>query len=347
MARPVRHTTSAVKKSLKDLLHEEADQFEFHALVKVLERLNPQAIPLGEGAHPDKEAIRIKTKIGFDFPSTDIFSLDPTDTAQMEMVTNFLNIAGIQGPLPTPYMQMLVDRDRQKDTAFHSFLDIFNHRIISIFHRIRKKYWIGVSADPPETTMMGRILKCLIGLGMLPKEDSRLKVLDRSLLYYAGLIWCIPHSRIAVERILTHYFNVPIKMEPFQGAWVKVPKDQQTVIGEGGKFNRLGKDCILGDRFWEQQASIKIHIGPIGIKEYINFLKPGKAYRALTILMAYLCGKDQDFTVNLILKKEEVPTVKLGQGMALHWTSWINRKGTTWDEDDQQNTMNKKSFKIL
>ena len=347
MARPRRSTTPPIKESLKDSVYAEADQFEFHALVKVLERLNPQATPLGEGANPDNEAIRIKTHIGFDFPSTDISSLNTTDTPQLEMITNFLNIAGIQGPLPAPYMQMLVDRDRQKDTAFHSFLDIFNHRIISILHRIRKKYWVGVAPDPPETTFMGRILKCLTGLGMLHKEDSRLKILDRSLLYYAGLIWLVPHSLIALQKILSHYFNVPVKIEPFQGSWIKVPKDQQSIIGNDGKFNRLGKDAILGDRFWEQQAAIKIHIGPIGIKEYINFLKPGKAYRALTVLVAYLCGEEQDFTLNLILKKEEVPSVKLGQGMALHWTSWINRKSTTWDTNDEQNTMNKKSFKIL
>ncbi len=347
MARTRRRTKFNLKKSLKDLLYQEADQFEFHALVKVLERLHPEATPLGEGHHPHNEALRIKTRIGFDFPTTDISSLEPsgTEAPQPEVTTNFFNLAGLQGPLPTPYIQTIIDRDRQKDTAFHSFLDIFNHRLISLLHRIRKKYWVGVAADPPEKTFMGRTLKCLLGLGTIEK-DSRLQVLDRSLLFYAGLIWQQPRSTIALEKLLTHYFNVPVRIDQFQGEWIKVPEPQQTKIGHEGRFHQLGRDAILGDRFWDQQRSIRIHVGPVGIKEYINFLKPGKAYRALKILVAYFCGEEQEFHLNLILKKEEIPAVKLGQGMALHWTSWLNRKATKWEADDHQNTMNRKAFKI-
>lgn len=346
MARTRRRISAHIKKHLKDLLLHEADQFEFHALVKILERLNSKAKPLGESHHPDEEALRIQTHIGLEFPTTDIVSAESIESDQPVVITNFLNIAGIQGPLPTPYTQLIIERDRQKDTAFHSFLDIFNHRLISLLHRIRKKYWVGVAADPPETTFAGRVLRCLLGLGAL-RKDSRLDTLDRSLLFYAGLIWQQPHSAIALERLLTHYFKVGVRIDQFQGGWEKVPKDQQTKIGSTGKFHQLGQDAILGGQFWEQQQSIKIHIGPLGIKEYINFLKPGKAYHDLKILVAYFCGIDQDFRLNLILKKEEIPTVKLGKGVALHWTSWLNRKNTPSDEDDQQNTMDRKAFKAV
>ncbi|MFN7662506.1 MAG: type VI secretion system baseplate subunit TssG [Alphaproteobacteria bacterium] len=337
----------SLKKSLKDALSQEAEQFEFHALVKVLERLNPKATPLGEGPIPDAEALRIKTHIGFEFPSTDIVSLQQQEDSPLEVTTNFFNVAGIQGPLPPPYIQMVIERDRQKDTAFHSFLDIFNHRLTSILHRIRKKYWVGVSASPPENTFMGRILKSFLGLSNITQGDKRLKTLDRSLLFYAGLIWQHPRSLIALEKLLTHYFNVPFKIEPFHGGWISIPTNQQTVIGAQGRFQTLGKTAVLGDRFWEQQAYIRIHVGPMGIKDYINFLKPGKAYQSLKILVAYFCGEDQDFRLNLILKKEEVPSVRLGQGMALHWTSWVNRDNTDPQTDDAQNILNKKSFKIL
>ncbi|HCI49160.1 MAG: hypothetical protein A2977_03530 [Alphaproteobacteria bacterium RIFCSPLOWO2_01_FULL_45_8] len=348
MARTRRRTDTPLKKrSLIGLLSQEADQFEFHALVKILECLNPEATPLGEGHHPHTESIRIKTHLEFGFQTTDVVGVEEIESPQPIIKTNFLNLAGIQGPLPTPYTQMVMDRDRQKDTALHSFLDIFNHRLISLLHRIRKKYWVGVAANPPEDTFMGRMLRSILGLGVVNKKDRRLQVLNRSLLFYTGLIWQQRRSVVALEKLLRNYFNVPVKIDQFQGAWVKVPLDQQTKIGDDGQFNRLGETAILGDRFWEQQQSIKIHVGPLGIKGYINFLKPGKAYSALKILVAFFCGEDQDFHLNLILKKEEVPLVKLGQGIALHWTSWLNRKSTEWTKDDHQNTMNKKAFKIL
>jgi len=52
-----------------------------------------------------------------------------------EVHVNFMGIAGIQGPLPLPYTEILMSRMRQKDMAFRDFLDIFNHRLVSVFTR--------------------------------------------------------------------------------------------------------------------------------------------------------------------------------------------------------------------
>ncbi len=340
------HKTPHLKMSLIEKVNKEASKFGFHALIKIIERLNPQSTPLGEGHHPDEEAIKIQTKIGFDFPPSDIVDLKTDEQGKFDITTAFFNIAGIQGPLPTPYVQHIIERDRQKDTAQHTFLDIFNHRLISLLHRIRKKYWVGVAADPPETTYLGRTLKSLLGLSTLEIKDQRLKTLDRSLLYYTGLLWQRPRSRVGLEKVLSHFFNTTVRVEEFQGGWVSVPEKQQSMIGKYGRFQTLGHDAILGDRFWDQQNGIKVHVGPVGIKAYVNFLKPGKAYRELKTLIAYYCGEDQEFHLNLILKKEEIPTVQLGKGMALHWTSWLSRHQKT-NVDDQQNTMDRKPFKII
>ena len=338
--------TAPLASTLKSEVNTAPSKFSFHALVKLIERLSPDKTPIGEGHEPDKEALRITTNISFDFPPSDIVDYRESDEKQPQVTTTFFNIAGLQGPLPTPYTQHIIDSDRQKDTAGHSFLDIFNHRLISLLHRIRKKYWVGVASDPPETTFVGRTLKCLLGLGTLSK-DKRLKTLDRSLLYYTGLLWQRPRSRIGLEKVLSHYFSTQVAVEEFQGDWVSVPEAQQSKIGTHGRFQTLGEDAVLGDRFWEQSQAIKVHVGPIGIKAYVNFLKPGKAYRELKTLIAYYCGEEQDFRLNLILKKEEIPVVQLGRGMALHWTSWLSYKGTTVTEDDRQNTMDRKPFKIV
>lgn len=342
MASPRRHKTSSIETLIQQV-KQNPSQFGFHALVKILEGLNPDATPLGEGTDPTAEALHIRTRISLDFPPTDIDDIEIEQTQPL-VTTSFFNIAGIQGPLPTPYVQHIIDRDRAKDTALHSFLDIFNHRLITLLHRIRKKYWVGVSSIPPEHTYFGRTLKCLLGLATV-KKDKRLQTLDRSLLFYAGLLWQRPRSRVGLEKLLTHFFQAPVHIEDFHGGWIHVPEKQQTKIGTTGRFHQLGQTAILGDRFWEQQKSIKIHVGPIGIKAYVNFLKPGKAYRELKTLVAYYCGEEQDFHLNLILKKEEIPSVSLGKGMALHWTSWLNQKNPT--TDDQQNTMDRKPFKII
>ena len=42
--------------------------------------------------------------------------------------------------LPYCYTELILERLREKDTSFASFLDIFNHRMISLFYRAWEKY---------------------------------------------------------------------------------------------------------------------------------------------------------------------------------------------------------------
>jgi hypothetical protein len=76
-----------------------------------------------------------------------------------------MGIAGIQGPLPFPYTEMLIQRERNGDASLKDFLDVFNHRLISILHRIRKQYLISLNACTPEKTEIAVGLRALLGLG--------------------------------------------------------------------------------------------------------------------------------------------------------------------------------------
>jgi type VI secretion system protein ImpH len=76
---------------------------------------------------------------------------------------NFTGIAGIQGPLPLIYTERVFRNMRNKDYAFASFLDMFNHRIAKLTYDIQQ--WIpGYSACPPEHSQLGKIVLALGGV---------------------------------------------------------------------------------------------------------------------------------------------------------------------------------------
>lgn len=334
--------------SLKDLLIEEADQFEFHAIIKILERVKPECTPLGEGVDPTKEPVRIKSRVSMEFPTTDIQSIAWTNDTEVPplLTTTFLGTAGAQGPLPIPYTQKVIDRDSHHDTALHSFLDIFNHRLVSLFHRIRKKHWVGVAADEPEQTFLGRCLKALLGISG-EHLVKRLHLPDRSLLYYTGILWEKPRSEIGLVKILSSFFQLPVSITQFQGSWVQVPLSQRTTIGAKGTFHILGDTAIVGRRFWEQSADFTVHIGPMSLQQYIDLLKPSNSYNALKSLIMYYVGSDQDFKINLILETGEKPQTRLGWGMALGWTAWVNTHTGKEFSPDRQNIMTLRPFKAI
>jgi type VI secretion system protein ImpH len=323
------------KTPIIGILAKEADQFEFHAMVKLLENIQKETTALGEGIDPTKEPVRLQARVSQEFPSTDIHAFLPSHDKQVPplLTTNFFGIAGHQGPLPEPYTTYIIQRILRHDTAIRDFLDIFNHRLMSILHRIRKKFWIGVSVAQPEYTLLGKCFKSLLGLG-IPQLQERLAIPDRSLTYYAGILWQKPRSAEGLAVLLRNFFRTPATITQLQGKWVHVPVAEQT--GLGSMHHKLGDSAFVGPRYWDQTAYFLITLGPMSLNQYIEFLKPGPAYKEIKNLITFYSGPTQDFRLNLILDKKQFPHPRLGCGVALGWTSWLNRISNKNEQDDQQ-----------
>lgn len=311
--------------------------YEFHQAVKLLELAFPEAHTLGAYAAPDQEALRIKSRVEYSYPSSDLFSLEKPAPILGEdfpctMHINFLGIAGPNGPLPMPFSERLMERTRSGDTAFQDFLDLFNHRLLSILHRIRKKFWIGLDEKMPDQTDFASILFSLLGLGA-PALRNRLAIPDRGLLYYTGLLWKKPRSAKGLEVFLAHYFNVPVKVTQFCGRWRAITPDQQTRIGGAGRLNTLGESAALGTRYWDTRSLIRVQVGPLDDTAFRAFLPGGATpHKALCDLIRFYLGKDYDFEVNLVMKASSVEESTLKKKTFLGWTSWLKKKPFTQDD---------------
>lgn len=334
MARHLRQQTA----SLGSQLFEKPYQFEFHQAVKLIEMLNPECKSLGEGPLPEEEALVLKGRILYAYPSSDlysakidIFSNPLTVDQRITMQVNFFGIAGGHGPLPAPYTEVLYDRIRHQDTAGQDFIDIFNHRLLSILHRIRKKHWIGLSEQSPDKTPFANNLYALLGLGTNGTRN-RLGIPDRGLLYYTGLLWAQPRSMIGLQTFLSNYFDLPVEVVQFQGGWNKLEASQVTRIGLRGQFNLLGQGAALGEKVWNQRKNITIHLGHLDQKSFMAFIKPGYGYPSLYDLTKLYVGVEQEFCFNLIIKASDAMETRLDGKTYLGWTSWLKTKPFTQDD---------------
>lgn len=331
MARSNRQSTATIK----DILLSEPYRFEFHQAIKLLESLRPQAMAFGETVSPQEEAVAVKSRIYFESLSSDIYSLENIDFvpgASNEcpiLNVNFMGIAGIQGPLPYPYTEMIIQRIRNGDTSLKDFLDIFNHRLISILHRIRKQYLISLNSVSPEKTEIAHGLRAFLGLGQ-PALQNRLHVFDRSLLDYAGLYWTHPHSASGLKSILSAYFNVPVNIKKCIGLARPLGRDQVTILGKKGQWQGLGKGAVLGTRAWDQENHFSLSLGPLTPKQLDIFIPVGKGYGRLKDLTKLYAGPSLDF--DLTLKVSTPPSTSLGQKSYLGWRSWLGKSLLTGDD---------------
>jgi type VI secretion system protein ImpH len=322
MATPQRRLDTSVEAQFFSQPYE----FDFHQAIRILEWLKPGCTPIGEGSHPKHEAVVFRSRVTLSAPSSDIYSLKRyyKYPDRPIMTVNFLGLGGIQGPLPTPYTETLIERLRQNDTAMSDFLDIFNHRLISFWHRVRKKIVIGIAQIAPEETSVGKCLFNLIGIDASINQESW-PIPLRSLLKYTPLFWQRPHSLAGLITLLKGYFPYNITIKPFQGGWSRALPQDLSRLGTTGPYNRLGHDLILGCKSWHETQGILIHFHNLDWPDYNNFLEDQQGYKALRFLCGLYCEPTLKVHFQITINRKSIPPAYLGHGPRLGTTSFITR----------------------
>ncbi len=326
-------------RPLAELIYQKGHLFDFFQAVRLLEILAPEKVPLGEGSEPEKEAVRFKSNVEMSFPASDLSDIISAEREEdpAQMIVNFMGLAGALGALPDPYAELILERKSRKDTAFKDFLDIFNHRLISLLYRIWKIYRIGFDSKAPDQTHFAKYLYCLIGLGT-EGLHKRMQVKDRALLHYTALLNQKPRSMPGLELILADYFQIKIKGNQLCGMWYRMEDDQATHIGYTGQNQILGHNAVLGTRIWNQQGAFELLLGPLKFNEFLAFLPIGSAYIPLFQLTRFYAGVELEFDFVLFLEGEAVPGTRLGNGQTeekgarLGWTTWLGSQ----DFDQEQ-----------
>jgi type VI secretion system protein ImpH len=63
-------------------------------------------------------------------------------------------------------------------------------------------------------------------------------------------------------------------------------------------------------------------------------LPGGKSLARVVAWVKNYIGDELDWDARLVLKKEEIPKLRLGQVGQLGWTTWVHSKPMTRDADD-------------
>ncbi|MCG8604529.1 type VI secretion system baseplate subunit TssG [bacterium] len=347
------------------LIKEVADDgrnFDFYQAVRLIELARREADSISTTASPGREAVQFLAAADFGFPSTDISKIELlTDTRNEpwrgHMTVNFMGLAGAHGPLPAPFTRVLLDRLKSGDTILRDFLDIFNHRLISLLYSVRKHHRVAFDWQPQGEDRFSRFLFSLIG--MRTKEGSlrhRMRVPDRALLPYAGLIAQEPRAAIGLQLLISDYFKMDVEVREFAGRWLSLPADERTSIGVTGTNRALGTNFVLGKRIYDVQSKFELCLGssekPLNLRRFQDHLPSGKGYHSVVDLTSFFTRKRFDFDIRLTLRAEDVPPFQLvsaspdqpdrgpeffldlHRGSLLGWTTWL--KTQPFEKPDSQ-----------
>jgi type VI secretion system protein ImpH len=346
---PVKQSIAPVRSpgAMRERLAEEGHRFDFYQAVRLLEMLEKVLRP---NATLSLETVRFRSRVSLGFPASDIYEIRFPEDAAPEMIVNFMGLAGLLGPLPMPLTELVlstpairtIDADGEpvhKPPAVVDFLDIFNHRLITLMYRVRQIHRPALTANPPSEGPVAQILFSLIGLGHPSLRGRMVDVRpgvrpeglpDSALLFYSGILARRPRSVVGLQCMLADYFGIQVRIRQFIGRWRKLDPRQWTVLGGKHRRNiRLGQNVVIGTRVWDKQTHIRIKLGPLPRQKYFALLPGGSAHKALRNMIRFYLDPEFSFSLTLVLRKEDVIPSDLGaKELQLGFTSWLSPEDT-------------------
>lgn len=314
--------------TLLQRLFAEPSRFSFDAAVGLLLWARRRGDPA--------TAVRFRSPSGLAFPPADIPVLREGDNGQPPRATvSVMGLTGPSGVLPRLYTETVTATLRHRSCALHDFLDMLSHRLVALFARAGVKYRphrsasVAALAGLPTADPIARSILALTGYAT-PHMADRLEVGTDPLLHYAGFFAAHPRSAERLQALISDWLGQKVIVEQFAGAWLALQPADQTRLPEGvlaGAWNRLGVDAALGERAWDLQARVVLHIGPMR-RVAFDALQPSRpALARLVSLVRTFLPPEIGFAVNPVLDPTDVPPLALNRPAdptaRLGWNTWL------------------------
>jgi type VI secretion system protein ImpH len=336
MADTDRHPPAALRQrpGVAELLSRPLE-LDFFAIMRRLQAENTDEPALGTSLRPSRESTRFAQEASLSFPPTSISTAKWNEKRQLlEVVLRFTGLLGPHGPLPAHLTEYVMDRKRHHDDpTIGAFLDLFHHRIFSLFFRAWAVSQPAVDYDRPDERRHSFYYRSLIGVGTVPPGE-RDSVPDISRLFFSGWLGGLSRSPDGLAGILSEFLGLPVSVSSFQGSWLELPKESRCRLGQSRSTGVLGSTCFAGERVWLSHLKFHLRLGPLSWKDYQRLLPGQTAFQQIKDWIRFYVGEEFSWEAQLVLRRDEFVPCQLGGGGRLGWTTWTGTPAPRRDLDD-------------
>jgi type VI secretion system protein ImpH len=327
-------TTGQKTSDVIERLAKEPFSFDFFRAVRLLEASAPDAPPLGRSLLPRDDPVRFGQTPSLSFAPSTMESVTLRDGKAPKFRVNFFGLFGPNGPLPLHITEHARDRVlNAHDQTLVGFLDVFHHRLLSLFYRAWAVNQKAVDMDRPAKARFVTYFGSLLGLGTEGLRD-RDAVPDWAKLYYSGRLVAQARNADGLQAIVEEFFGVRTRIQTFSGQWLQLPTGSTCRLGESRESGALGRTTIVGARMWDCQMKFRLRLGPMRLADLHRLLPNGDSFHRLKVWILNYLNRELCWDAQLVLLKEEVPATALGKAGQLGWTTWLKSKPFTNDAED-------------
>ncbi len=292
------------------------------ALVRLLEKLAPDAVRVGEQGPPTSEGIRFHHDPSLHFHAGDVVELTRVDGAVdwntgrassvFHLTSSFLGLTGAVSPLPAYFAEELVLEDPDHPVR-RDFYDLFHHRLLSLFFRAVVRYQL--SAEHTAHLQDGWSHRVLGLLGVDVAAGPPPGALGPArLLQLAPLLARRSRGPRALEVGLQvvleeHLPGATIAVKECAGQWSEVDAASWSQLGQ--HCSRLGQDLLLGRHIFSRAGSFAVHIGPVTWRVYERLRRGGDLLALVQEVVGWLVRDPLDYVLVVTLLPREAPGLQL------------------------------------
>jgi type VI secretion system protein ImpH len=300
--------------------------FDFFQAVRLLELWAADEQHSGGAGGLFDRSIRFKPHSGLAFPASDLHgvTLLGEHPARAEVIATFMGLYGIDSPLPV-YFYDQIGTEGERTRPLGDFLDIFNHRIYSLFYQSWKRSRPTVHHKSAGDDPWSQKMLCLAGIGT-PAAARQTVISPMHLAAFAGRLSGHVRNVDGLKSLLSTVLGgISVSVIENVPRWWPIP-ERPRIGGIKAPSMALGQNATIGQKVRDISGKFRIVLGPLSLAQYCGFVPKGKDVPLLSLLVKLYAPDHLGYDVELRLRSEEIPKLCLGERPnELGRTTWLGR----------------------
>ncbi len=296
-------------------------KLSFLGLLRHLSARHPELPPVGKASRPRDEPLRAGQQAALTFAPREIAQLQ-WEPGWLKVQLFGLGMLGPNGALPIHLTEIVRERsEAHRDRTTADFLDLFHHRAFTQFYRAWASSQATAGLDRRDGEEFSRYVGWLAGNEGRETTKSHLP----------------PHARLAasahlvrearnpdgIAATLSHFFGVPVRMEEYVRHWIAIDSAEHSRLGHPGAPSMMGQGAMLGEMIPDRQHKFRLVVGPLGLRQYLDFTPNGRDMPTLVDWVRAFVGFEFVWEIALQVIPDSVPPAILGSQERLGWSTWL------------------------
>ncbi len=326
----------------------ELGKSDFFQAVRRIEARHPELPRVGHARQTSAEAVRIYQATEMDFAASTLETIggqgDYTEIRQ-----RFFGLLGPHGPMPyhwTEHVRGQVRHDH--DATTESFLNIFNHRMATLFYRAWASSRGVVQRDRPEEDRFHDYLAALTGAW--ESDDTRQARGDEEAAdgshelraHFVGRFAGQRRNAEGLRAVLSTALATKVEVQQFTLQHLRLAPEDLTILSSKtpagqqqlGRSGVLGRSAVLGRSVPDRSTKITVVIGPLQHERFAQLVPGGQQHAELRRLIHSYLGDGMNCRVVLSVVSQAAQPIALGNSGQLGISGWVGQLQATETSED-------------